>query len=75
VTCVLSYEGELFLVFSVGGQLSETRVTADNTGYFQTDPISLDTGTNPSKVIYKVTCTATNARGQESDPVVVTFKK
>ncbi len=72
VSCVISYEGQLWIL-PLAGQISETRVTADETGNFRTDPISLGLDFKVKKLKYTLTCVARSPRGEESEPVIVKF--
>ncbi len=72
VTCIVEWEGKVWIL-PVAGQLAEARVTADEAGHFQTEPISLQLELKAKQVKYTISCTARNPRGEESEPTIVEF--
>jgi hypothetical protein len=74
VAIVITWSGRT-LFMEQTGQVTELQVTADQTGHFKTDPISLRVQSLfPVKnVRYTLTCVVANPRGEESEPVTVEF--
>ncbi len=72
VTCAITWAGELWIL-PVGGQVAEDRLTADELGHFQSEPISLELDSIAKDIRYTVTCAAKSPQGEESEPTVVEF--
>ena len=74
VDCTITWRGVILGFFQQTGQVAKARLTADNQGHFQTDPISLavESFAGAGDITYTLKCTAT-AGGETSDVVTVTF--
>ncbi len=74
VTITITWRGRT-LFMEQTGQVTELQVTADETGGFKTDPISLRVQSllPVRNLRYTLTCVVRNPRGEESEPVTVEF--
>lgn len=77
VTITVTWRGRMFSIIEDSGQLAEVRVTADESGHFATEEISLRVASIlPVKnIYYKFTAVAENADGLVSEPTTLEIKK